>query len=754
METIITISSGSEEDESDVEIIYGYSNGNSYSNSNVIATADRLPQTTNLDVSPVYHDSKHPKRTQKVGLSKKHSLMALPAADLRKGDVTNVTKQEREKLQESPTNHPSSKKTGFHVGNCSTDQTIPSSKQGCGNRYIDLKIQAKKQSIKAHDSDYTPFVKLRRLPVLENSTQISLLLTDLNKNSAPHYLGTSNLQNMAKSGDEPLPEAPAGLQQQEERNDSDSEQKTAASLFEDKYATIVKEHSTREERRDDVLVPYDLSPESLAEQVQGDRSSSSKSHESLVSRNSEDQADPALASYEAQAESASAWKLKEEEASNASDPVRWDPPGDPQIVCKIEDMDQVSGTPPWDQEIESPSDFLWQDESDEEILEKDENCETPAELCSRSLSLVYSTIDENYPEGTLQLLSDLLHPSYYPPKDIISHLVHGILLDPHCPHHLCVHAFNLLMKTQRLHMADKNTVPWSWEMLRSVMANQLDQDHSKRHRCEVVHMLLEYIVQTLEDDFQYKCSKSAPHQSIAKATLSYDQHYPQVRDVIRWLFFAIMKSVEYGESGEAARERDEANRMVSILQRMLSLALEADLSPTLTSAKLSQELFHMLLGDMPLRAHRMLLLESLQSMQLRCKLLEHLLDYACPLKNPVPMSLGLLLHFLKYCTLTPDPTDGAERWQKWEELIHLLWMLLLSYNKAMKGHLCSSVLEQKLCSGTLVYRQYDKVTQPEVREAVEAFLTRSQEDLGQTLPFHVEESLTYLQDYLLDVCQC
>lgn len=53
---------------------------------------------------------------------------------------------------------------------------------------------------------------------------------------------------------------------------------------------------------------------------------------------------------------------------------------------------------------------------------------------------------------------------------------------------------------------------------------------------------------------------------------------------------------------------------------------------------------------------RMLLLESLQSKLLRCKLLEHLLDYACPLKISLPMSLSLLLHFLKNCTLAPDPT--------------------------------------------------------------------------------------------------
>ncbi|KAG8004079.1 SUMO-interacting motif-containing protein 1, partial [Nibea albiflora] len=404
----------------------------------------------------------------------------------------------------------------------------------------------------------------------------------------------------------------------------------------------------------------------------------------------------------------------------------------------------------------------------------------------QSLSLVYSTIDENYPEGTLQLLSDLLQPGYYPPRDISLHLLRGILLDPKCPYHLCVQAFNLLIRTQRnlIHpsncrhrMADKTTIPWDWELLTSLMTNQ---DHAKRHRCEVVRMLLEYVVQTMEDDFQAKRSSSTLHQSIAKSTLSCDQQFLNVRDVIKWLFSAIMKSTEHAETGEAVRERDEQIRMVSIFQRMLSLALEVDRSPALNSAKLSQELFHMLIGNIPLRAHRMLLLESLQSKLLRCKLLEHLLDYACPLKITVPMSLSLLLHFMKNCTLAPDPTvniscilfsalayrstsaldrcsdinDGSERWQKWEELVHLLWMLLLSYNKAMKGYLCSSVSEQRGRVGTLVYKQDDMVTKTAVREAVEALLSRSQADLGQALPLHVEESLTYLQDHLLDVCQC
>ncbi|XP_026213642.1 SUMO-interacting motif-containing protein 1 isoform X2 [Anabas testudineus] len=515
---------------------------------------------------------------------------------------------------------------------------------------------------------------------------------------------------------------------------------------------------------------------------------------SPVALNHKSHVDPTSTFEHAPVENTTDWqKIRADGALDTPEFLSCSIPSEPPVSgSKTEDMDEGSATGAYrgDLGIDSPVSFLWQEGSDGEDVNEDSRFEmhfraastedihfvcpltlkkmmsgpaqtlidmedegfgAPEVLCRQSLSLVYSTIDENYTEGTLQLLSDLLQPGYYPPRDITTHLLHGILLDPQCPYHLCEQAFNLLMRTQRHHMADKNTVPWDWELLTSLMANQ---EHAKKHRNEVVRMLLEYVVQTLEDDFQAKRSISALPQSIAKAALSCDQKFHQVRDIIKWLFAAIVKSTDYGESKQVAKERDEHIRMVSIFQRMLSLSLEVDRSPTLSSAKLSQELFHMLISNMPLRAHRMLLLESLQSKLLRCKLLEHLLDYACPLKIPLPMSLSLLLHFLKNCTLEPDPMDGTERWQRWEELVHLLWMLLLSYSKAMKGYLCSSVTDQSGKVGMLVYRPDDKVSRSAIHEAVEAFLSRSQADLGQPLPLHVEESLTYLQDHLLGVCQC
>lgn len=89
---------------------------------------------------------------------------------------------------------------------------------------------------------------------------------------------------------------------------------------------------------------------------------------------------------------------------------------------------------------------------------------------------------------------------------------------------------------------------------------------------------------------------------------------------------------------------------------------------------------------------RMLLLDSLQSKLLRCKLLELLLDYACPKKLAVPMSLTLLLHFMKNCTLAPDPTVTIQ------DRLHLLNPFYLF---EILKHMCKMVkirtLLKRLC---------------------------------------------------------
>ncbi|XP_023127457.2 SUMO-interacting motif-containing protein 1 [Amphiprion ocellaris] len=696
MEDVITVSS----DESDVEIVGCY---------NKVA-ADPLPLSAvridvgavNVRIPPPYIDLSDPRwAPPQLKLCKRQNSSGVAVVDLTESNA-NGTEQETENL---PPDYYQYNKEGININQISNKQdsnlqknslrdcSVSAPQQDCGKlkpkrRRMNFQTQQQKESSEVDAPNNTPAVKLTRLPFLETHVM------ELEKSKCSVQL-TEDCTQMS-------------LCFKQQNNNSERPDCTS-----DSRTTIASDASQMESSFNESPSPSEHIPTEGTPEWQSDN------------------------------------ETYREDIGNDSPVFLWQGGSDGEDLNEESRSLDFRAVSSEDRLFVCPVTLKKLMAGSAQALtgEDDELFETSVVLCRQSLSLVYSTIDENYTEGTLQLLSDLLQPGYYPPKDITSHLLRGILLDPKCSYHLCVQAFNLLMRTQRHHMADKTTIPWDWELLTSVMSSQ-------RHQCEVVRMLLEYIVQTLEDDFQAKSCTSALHHSIAKATLSCDQQFPRVRDVIKWLFSAIIKSTELEESKEATRERNEQIRMVSIFQRMLSLALEVDRSPALNSAKLSQELFDMLISNMPLRAHRMLLLDSLQSKLLRCKLLEYLLDYSCPLKISLPMSLSLLLHFLKNCTLAPDPTDGDDRWQRWEELVHLLWMLLLSYNKAMKGYLCRSFAEQKGSVGTSVYKPDDMVWKPAVREAVEAFLSRSQADIGQALPLHVEESLTYLQDHLLDVCQC
>ncbi|XP_042349435.1 uncharacterized protein simc1 isoform X2 [Plectropomus leopardus] len=721
MDDVITLSSDSDKDDSDVEIIGCFSN--------IMTKDDPLPLTAvrvhvdDVSLTPLYIDlTEHKWTLPELKLHTRQNSPPLTLVALTETNVANETIQKTESLppgdpqkeKESAAKHQTSSKQEFNL------QTV-ALQPYCGDikpkqRRLDSQTQHQIQTDKTQH--HTAFVKLRRLPFLEthvakgrtsncfansnsSCTQMPLNVSQLDKKSEAEEC-SGNLRTTATNGpdiDPSLVESPPKTSQ--------SPQSPADSPCPDNRGAVTtsKEHNNGENERDDfcssMLITSPKSPSSSQDKAQGslqrevlrpkleqlglDKAESklsdlsghltphsptaglnsserfdldSLSHTSAISHNCTSKVDPMPTFERTQAENTSEWQseeVKADEASNSSDFLRFSIPSEPALSVSGENMDDGSGAGTYrdDLLIDSPVSFLWQEGSDGDEVNKesrfdvdfrtasredrqfvcpvtlkkimsgpaqalldveDDGFGTPEVLCRQSLSLVYSTIDESYTEGTLQLLSDLLQPGYYPPRDITSHLLRGILLDPQCPYHLSVQAFNLLMRTQRHHMADKTTAPWDWELLTSVMTSQ---DQTKRRRCEVVRMFLDYVVQTLEDDFQAKRSVSAINHSIAKATLSCDQQFHRIRDVIKWLFSAIMKSTEHEESKDAARERDEQIRTVFIFQRMLCLALEVDCSPALNSAKLSQELFHMLISNIPLRAHRMLLLESLQSKLLR-----------------------------------------------------------------------------------------------------------------------------------------
>ncbi|XP_034546215.1 SUMO-interacting motif-containing protein 1 isoform X2 [Notolabrus celidotus] len=745
MGDVIVLSSDSEEEDSDVEIM------GSYKHFMTKGDPDPLPlsevrvdvDALKVNVPTQYINLTDPKWSlPDLKLRKRKSSAPLAVMDLTEKSTANVKKADNFKMIEKGT----TKKT-LNEQDCNLKRSTLSGptapEQDQLNSEEKQRYQEQHRTQTAHENLSVPTVKINRLPFLEThvteiKTSCSVFLT---KDCMPMSLNIRQPRRVGETSqctEMLIPSLSSPISSDDKAHSSNPGPQISEAA--DNVQSCLSDHSSH-------FPATGLSPSEPA-------NLHSQPQTSLKSQDHTRQVEPVPASKHTPSADTSEWQTKEfkdDEASNGSDILHWNIP-----VTKSEDFHGGSESGQYGGYVvnDSPLSFLWQEGIDEEQAESEtrldmdfraasledrrfvcpvtfrkimsgltvsmtdeveEGSGSPRVLCRQSLSLVYSTIDENYPEGTLQLLSDLLKPGYYPPKDITVHLLHDILLNQQCPYHLCVQAFNLLMRTQRHHMADKTTVPWDWESLSTLMANQ---DLTKKHRTEVVRMLLEYVVQTLEDDFQVKYSSSTLHLSIAKVTLSCDQKFPYVRDVIKWLISAIMKSTEHGQRRELARERNEHVRVVSILQRMLSLAVEVDRSPALTSAKLSQELFHMLIGNVPLRAH------------------------------------SLLLHFLMTCTLEPDPMDGTERWKKWEELVHLLWMLLLSYNQAMKGFLCSSVGEQNCKVGTLVYKQDDKVSKAAVREAVAAFHSRSYADLGQALPLHVDESLGYLQDYLLDVCQC
>ncbi|XP_058652977.1 SUMO-interacting motif-containing protein 1 isoform X2 [Onychostoma macrolepis] len=377
--------------------------------------------------------------------------------------------------------------------------------------------------------------------------------------------------------------------------------------------------------------------------------------------------------------------------------------------------------------------------------EEDEHYGPAEPLCRQSLSLVYSTIEENYPEGTLQLLFDFIQPRYYPPVDIMTHLLRKILLNPQSPDVFVVEAYNLLMKTQRYHPVDASTVPWDWELMKSVME---EKDDTWRLRTEVQYLLLQYVLQVLEDDFHFKLRSQCLHHSVAKKMLSCgNETVGQVKDIIRWLTNAAKESVNHSKDVEYPKKEDNYLKIVLSLQRMLTLALEVDKNPTYNLEKISEELFNCIDPMHSCRKIRLLLLRTLDSKLLRCELLKRLLDKTCS----QPMSLNLLLHYLKSSTLAPDPSDGAEKWRKWDELLQLLWMLMLSYEEVVTGHLRRPITKRFVKRNAPIWTQEDQVKCSAVQEATGAFLSRAVDDIGHALPVEMQDLLSQLQEHITDM---
>ncbi|KAJ8254646.1 hypothetical protein GJAV_G00195430 [Gymnothorax javanicus] len=388
---------------------------------------------------------------------------------------------------------------------------------------------------------------------------------------------------------------------------------------------------------------------------------------------------------------------------------------------------------------------------DENEEEEDEDLAPAEPICRQGLSLVHSSMEERCHDSMLQLLSDFLPPHRYPPADVMSHLIRGVLLEHESSPAVAAQAYSLLMRIQRNHPATESTVQWDWDLLASVM------DERGTERRPVLSLFLRYVLQTLQDDFHFSLPRL--QGSIAKAMLSCNRNMPHVRDVINWLVAAVTSSTDDPTGTcdetekEKQRDRDENLKVVLMLQKMLALAVEVDGSPVTSSNKISEDLHHILIGPTLPRPHRQLLLQTLDSTLLRCKLVELHLQHVCTEKTELPMSLRLILHFMRYATLAPEPKDGAEAWHRWRELLQLLWMLLLSYEEVVDGHLRRPINQRASYSLAPVWTENDDITEVEIQEAAECFQWRASADIGPAPPPQVLELLSYLQDHLHCFCR-
>uniref|UniRef100_A0A2K5VGZ5 SUMO interacting motifs containing 1 n=1 Tax=Macaca fascicularis TaxID=9541 RepID=A0A2K5VGZ5_MACFA len=282
-------------------------------------------------------------------------------------------------------------------------------------------------------------------------------------------------------------------------------------------------------------------------------------------------------------------------------------------------------------------------------------------------------------------------------------------------------------------------------------------------------LFLRYVVQTLEDDFQQTLRRQRQHlqQSIANMVLSCDKQPHNVRDVIKWLVKAVtadgltqppngnqMSSgtgiLRAGGSHPPSQPNLTKNTnqlIVCQLQRMLSIAVEVDRTPTCSSNKIAEMMFGFVL-DIPERSQREMFFTTMESHLLRCKVLEIIFLHSCETPTRLPLSLAQALYFLNNSTSLLKCQSDKSQWQTWDELVEHLQFLLSSYQHVLREHLRSSVIDRK---DLIIKRikpkpqQGDDITVVDVEKQIEAFRSRLIQMLGEPLVPQLQDKVHLLK---------
>ncbi|XP_010122081.1 PREDICTED: SUMO-interacting motif-containing protein 1, partial [Chlamydotis macqueenii] len=401
------------------------------------------------------------------------------------------------------------------------------------------------------------------------------------------------------------------------------------------------------------------------------------------------------------------------------------------------------------------------------------NGRKPELIPSGKLSMVHTTMEENFLEGTLHFLSEFVSRQHYPPKEIISHLIRQILLNSH-QGDILKDTYMLLMKIQMLHPANAATVGWDWTLLKYIME---DQAHtisiSPQEKPPGRFLFLQYVVQTLEDDFQQNLRLRLLQKSIAKKMLSCDKCFNNVKEVVEWLVAAVtgfgfsqpQPQEVTSSSAEARAEHSSpdqaevappaffAQKVILLLQRMLSIAVEVDKSPNCSSCKIADVIFPFIL-NIPLRSQREAFLNTMESQLLRCKLLELLFQHSCDVPTTLPLSLAKILYFLSHSSMLLQYQDDTATWQRWDEMLQYLSLLLMSYQNVILEHLRSSLNDRMdliIQKAKPRLQDSDDISHVDIQLKIEDLISRMQQVLGQPFPLQITEKLCMLQELFLIV---
>ncbi|KAM9373295.1 SUMO-interacting motif-containing protein 1 [Phaethornis superciliosus] len=402
------------------------------------------------------------------------------------------------------------------------------------------------------------------------------------------------------------------------------------------------------------------------------------------------------------------------------------------------------------------------------------NRETPQQkpelMPSGKMSMVHTTIEENFLEGTLHFLSEFVSRQHCPPKEIISHLIRQILLNPH-QGEILKDIYMLLMKIQMLHPANTATVGWDWTLLKHIMEDQ--------EKTPGQLLFLQYVVQTLEDDFQQNLRLRLLQKSIAKKVLSCDKCFNNVKEVVEWLVAAVTgvgfsqpqeQPQEITSASEARSEQSSsapwlasthqaevapptffAQKVMLLLQRMLSIAVEVDKSPICSSSKIASVIFPFIL-NIPLRSQREAFINTMESQLLRCKLLELLFQHSCNVPTTLPLSLTKILYFLSHFSVLPQYKDKTATWQRWDEMLQYLSLLLMSYQNVILEHLQSSLSERMdliIQKAKPKLQDSNDISHLDIELKIKDFINRMEQLLEQPFPLQITEKLFMLRQLLL-----